>query len=146
MRSHAKTAASLTHRADERSHIPVHSPARNVAGWHAPACSALGQRLPAPRPAPRPPDAFRIAATLVRDPGHDPALGTADALSEGGLCHWEVDMGRFCAWCGSVMLGFAATRTPSSHAICSGCVEELESSLAGVGLRLTKAASVASDP
>jgi len=54
-------------------------------------------------------------------------------------------MGRFCAWCGSVMLGFAATRTPSSHAICSGCMEELESSLAGVGLRLSKAAGVASD-
>lgn len=55
-------------------------------------------------------------------------------------------MGRFCAWCGSVMLGFAASRTQSSHAICSGCVEELESSLAGVGLRLTKTIAVATDP
>jgi hypothetical protein len=55
-------------------------------------------------------------------------------------------MGRFCAWCGSMMLGFNPTRTQPSHAICSGCVEELESSLAGVGLRLTKAVSVATDP
>jgi hypothetical protein len=54
-------------------------------------------------------------------------------------------MGRFCAWCGSLMLGFATARMQASHAICSGCVEELESSLAGVGLRLTQATSVASD-
>ena len=85
---------------------------------------------------------LRIAGARPASP---PPLGTPDAPLERGLCQGEVDMGRFCAWCGSVMLGFAATRTPSSYAICSGCVEELESSLAGVGLRLSKAASVASD-
>lgn len=54
-------------------------------------------------------------------------------------------MGRFCAWCGSIMLGFTSARSQSSHAICSGCVEELETSLAGVGLRLTKTVTVATD-
>ena len=87
-----------------------------------------------------------IAGTRPRNRPCLPRLGTPYARPERELCQWEVDMGRFCSWCGSVMLCFAATRTPSSHAICSHCVEELESSLAGVGLRLTKAASVASDP
>ena len=48
-------------------------------------------------------------------------------------------MGRFCAWCGSLMKCFASARPQSSHAVCSACVEELESSLAGAGLRLAKA-------
>jgi hypothetical protein len=52
-------------------------------------------------------------------------------------------MGRFCAWCGSVMLGFAGSRAHVSHAICSGCVEELETTLSRVGLRLTKTPEVA---
>jgi len=48
-------------------------------------------------------------------------------------------MGRYCAWCGSAMLGLAQTRTQASSAICSGCVEELEPLLVGVGLQLTSA-------
>jgi hypothetical protein len=52
-------------------------------------------------------------------------------------------MGRFCAWCGSVLVGLAGSPSPVSHAICSGCVEELETTLARVGLRLTKTPDVA---
>jgi hypothetical protein len=63
---------------------------------------------------------LRIACAQPRVRHCLPSLGTADAPLERGLCQWEVDMGRFCAWCGSVMLGFAATRTPSSYTICSG--------------------------
>lgn len=53
-------------------------------------------------------------------------------------------MERFCPWCGSVMLGFEQTRTRSSSAICSECVEELEPMLAGVGLQLTTTATATS--
>jgi len=50
-------------------------------------------------------------------------------------------MERFCPWCGTVMLSFEQTRTGSSSNICSGCVEELEPLLAGVGLQLTATAA-----
>jgi hypothetical protein len=55
----------------------------------------------------------------------------------------EVAMGRFCAWCGSIMLGIAGSRSHVNDAICDGCVEELEATLDRVGLRLTKAPEVA---
>jgi len=52
----------------------------------------------------------------------------------------EIDMGRVCAWCGTVLLGlgWGASRAPIGQAICGGCMEELESSLAGVGLKLRR--------
>jgi hypothetical protein len=43
------------------------------------------------------------------------------------------------------MLGLAGSRSHVSHAICSGCVEELETTLAGVGLRLTKTTAAAAE-
>jgi hypothetical protein len=48
-------------------------------------------------------------------------------------------MERFCRWCGSEMLSFAGGKTQSSSSICSSCVEDLEPSLAGVGLELAQA-------
>jgi hypothetical protein len=41
------------------------------------------------------------------------------------------------------MLGIAGSRSHVGDAICSGCVEKLESTLARVGLRLSKPPEVA---
>jgi len=53
-------------------------------------------------------------------------------------------MGSFCAWCGAVMAGWSASKL-QNQAICSGCVEELELTLATAGLRLAKSVDAATD-
>ena len=53
-------------------------------------------------------------------------------------------MGRICAWCGTVMLGWSTSKL-QHQTICSGCLEELEYTLATAGLRLAKSAEIAAD-
>ena len=43
-------------------------------------------------------------------------------------------MGRVCAWCGSLLKGWGASKAPIAQPICAGCMQELESSLAGAGV------------
>jgi hypothetical protein len=52
----------------------------------------------------------------------------------------EVDMGRVCAWCGSLLRAWGVSKAPIGQPICAGCMQELESSLAGAGLKLRKVA------
>ncbi|MBW2424133.1 MAG: hypothetical protein JRG86_07785 [Deltaproteobacteria bacterium] len=47
-------------------------------------------------------------------------------------------MGRTCEWCGSLMRAVTGSATPSSHALCSGCLEELRSALAENGLEFAQ--------
>jgi hypothetical protein len=49
-------------------------------------------------------------------------------------------MGTVCAWCNSILRGCATTGHRISHSICSGCLEELQSTLSGAGLRLSQSA------
>lgn len=44
-------------------------------------------------------------------------------------------MGKMCAWCGTVLRGFTGTAVPTNHALCSGCLEELQSALSENGLK-----------
>jgi hypothetical protein len=44
-------------------------------------------------------------------------------------------MGRTCAWCETVLHGAAATNRAVSHALCAGCLEELQAALAAEGSR-----------
>ena len=53
-------------------------------------------------------------------------------------------MGRICAWCGTVMLGWSTSKL-QNQTICGGCVEELEYTLATAGLRLAKPAELPTD-
>jgi hypothetical protein len=54
-------------------------------------------------------------------------------------------MGRICAWCGTVMLGWSTSKL-QNQSICNGCVEEVELTLATAGLRLAKpTAEIATD-
>jgi hypothetical protein len=39
-------------------------------------------------------------------------------------------MGRTCAWCETVLHGAAAANRAVSHALCAGCLEELQAALA----------------
>lgn len=48
-------------------------------------------------------------------------------------------MGKTCAWCGTVLRGIVGTSVPTSHALCSGCLEELQSALSQKGLKQTRA-------
>jgi len=43
-------------------------------------------------------------------------------------------MGRVCAWCGSVIHQVMGTSIPVSHALCRGCLGELQAALATKGL------------
>ena len=47
----------------------------------------------------------------------------------------EVTMGRTCAWCETVLHGAAAANRAVSHALCAGCLEELQAALASEGAR-----------
>jgi hypothetical protein len=53
-------------------------------------------------------------------------------------------MGRICAWCGTVMTGWSTSKM-QAQTICSGCVEELEYTLATAGLRLARSQETAVD-
>lgn len=53
-------------------------------------------------------------------------------------------MGRICAWCGTVMLGWSTSKL-QNQTLCSGCVEELEYTLATAGLRLARSAEIPTD-
>jgi len=53
-------------------------------------------------------------------------------------------MGRICAWCGTVMVGWSTSKL-QNQTICGGCVEELEYTLATAGLRLAKSAELPTD-
>jgi len=44
-------------------------------------------------------------------------------------------MGRMCAWCGTVLRGSRGRGVPTAHALCSGCLEELQSALSANGLK-----------
>ena len=44
-------------------------------------------------------------------------------------------MGRTCAWCETVLHGAAAANRAVSHALCAGCLEELQTALATEGAR-----------
>jgi len=44
-------------------------------------------------------------------------------------------MGRTCAWCETVLRGVAASDRAVSHALCGGCLEELQAALAASSAR-----------
>jgi len=48
-------------------------------------------------------------------------------------------MGRTCAWCGTVIRGTTNSLAPVSHALCSGCLQDLRSALSANGLRPAEA-------
>jgi hypothetical protein len=46
-------------------------------------------------------------------------------------------MGRLCAWCGTVLREVGiSSRQPLSHALCSGCLEDLRAALSSTGMHL----------
>jgi hypothetical protein len=47
-------------------------------------------------------------------------------------------MGTVCAWCNTILRGCTTSGSRISHSICPGCLEELQSTLSGAGLRLTQ--------
>src|SRR5262249_11280280 len=61
-----------------------------------------------------------------------------------GVTQGEVAMGRICAWCGTVMLGWSTSKL-QNQTICAGCVDELELTLATAGLRLATSAEIPTD-
>jgi predicted nucleic acid-binding Zn-ribbon protein len=53
-----------------------------------------------------------------------------------GRSKWEEDMSKICAWCGAVLrIGVGLGIVPTSHALCQGCHEELQTALSTNGLR-----------
>ncbi|HPG28552.1 MAG TPA: hypothetical protein PLW10_23170 [Myxococcota bacterium] len=48
-------------------------------------------------------------------------------------------MGKSCAWCGTVLRVVSGSAIPASHALCQGCLEELQSALSTKGLRRSEA-------
>ncbi len=44
-------------------------------------------------------------------------------------------MGKTCAWCGTVLRALTGTGMATSHALCSGCLEELQTALSASGLK-----------
>lgn len=44
-------------------------------------------------------------------------------------------MGKTCAWCGTVLRAISGTAIPTSHGLCQGCLDELQSALSSSGLR-----------
>lgn len=45
-------------------------------------------------------------------------------------------MSKICAWCGAVLrIGVGLGIVPTSHALCQGCHEELQTALSTNGLR-----------
>jgi len=45
-------------------------------------------------------------------------------------------MGSACAWCDTILRGCGTSESRITHTICSGCLEELRSTLTSAGLRL----------
>lgn len=45
-------------------------------------------------------------------------------------------MGRICAWCGAVLRGTGISDRSVSHALCRGCLADLELALAEAKLRV----------
>jgi hypothetical protein len=44
-------------------------------------------------------------------------------------------MGKTCAWCGTLLRATSGTAIPMSHALCHGCLDELQSALSSNGLK-----------
>ncbi len=44
-------------------------------------------------------------------------------------------MAKTCVWCGALLRAISETAIPTSHALCQGCLGELQSALSSNGLR-----------
>ena len=55
-------------------------------------------------------------------------------------------MSKICAWCSALLGGFPGTAIPTSHALCPGCLDELQSALSSNGLREVADAAAAVRP